>query len=156
MTRITRKAKGQNHAALHGRLQLLVLDRYPTQLGRFTSDGTFVGSWTKVGNAPGFLWEPNGLCVTREGSVLIVSGGAQLSSAGSFSRPPPNVLPCQLFRLDGSYIGGWGGWGNGAGDFLIPSSATVDADGRIFVGDAGRFNIQKFALMPSISGAVAK
>jgi DNA-binding beta-propeller fold protein YncE len=46
---------------------------------------------------------------------------------------------------DGSYVGEFGGVGNGAGQFREPSGLSHDAQGRLYVADSSNYRVQVFS-----------
>ncbi|MCQ1539515.1 protein kinase [Methanocalculus taiwanensis] len=50
----------------------------------------------------------------------------------------------QKFTSDGTFITKWGSYGLEDGQFFFPRSIATDAEGNVYVGDAGNHRIQKF------------
>jgi DNA-binding beta-propeller fold protein YncE len=48
------------------------------------------------------------------------------------------------FTASGQFIGEWGSWGKGPGQFKIPHSLAIDANGRVYVADRTNKRIQVF------------
>jgi sugar lactone lactonase YvrE len=55
----------------------------------------------------------------------------------------------QRFSASGDFLGKWGSYGSGDGQFSYPSSVAVAPDGTVYVADNGNYRIQCF----SASGA---
>jgi sugar lactone lactonase YvrE len=73
--------------------------------------------------------------VRRNPVLLLTIGGVLLvsSTAGSQSLAPP------------PYLSQWGVLGAGSGQFRSPDGVAVDANGNVFVADAGNDRVQKFS-----------
>jgi DNA-binding beta-propeller fold protein YncE len=50
--------------------------------------------------------------------------------------------------LNGNYVYGWGGTGNGPGQFDGPHQLTVDNEGNLYVAEVFNGRIQKFTPKP--------
>ncbi len=48
------------------------------------------------------------------------------------------------FAADGTYLGGFGEFGSGPGQFAVPHAMAFDSQGRLFVADRGNSRIQIF------------
>src|SRR5262249_34251890 len=56
----------------------------------------------------------------------------------------------QVFYADGTYIGQWGGFGSGNGQFDHPLGIAADGSGHVYVADTGNNRIQQFqATLPA-------
>jgi DNA-binding beta-propeller fold protein YncE len=51
----------------------------------------------------------------------------------------------QAFALDGTFVGKWGGFGQGPYQFDNPSGITHDDQGRLYIADAGNDRIQVYS-----------
>jgi len=76
------------------------------------------------------LQVPSGLAVDAERNRLLVTDSHE-----------HKVF---VYGLDGVAMGGWGGRGNGDGEFNFPTNIAVDASGRVYVVDTGNFRVQVF------------
>ncbi len=60
----------------------------------------------------------------------------------------PEMYRVLEFSSQGIFIRGWGGYGNGPAEFGLAAAVVVDAQGRIWVSDAGNHRIMRFTLPP--------
>lgn len=90
-----------------------------------------IHSWLNPQGMPHPLKEAHGLCVDRDGNVIVVD------SVGS---------RVQRFTPDGKWLGEIGlGPGSGPGQFAGPRDArTLPATGEIFVSDANNYRVEVF------------
>jgi sugar lactone lactonase YvrE len=51
----------------------------------------------------------------------------------------------QYFSAIGDYLGQWGSWGSGEGQFASPRGVAVASDGTVYVTDGGNDRIQRFS-----------
>lgn len=51
----------------------------------------------------------------------------------------------QMFQLDGSFVGVFGGFGSEDGQFLEPTGIAIDSEGSVWVADSGNARMQKFS-----------
>jgi tripartite motif-containing protein 71 len=125
----------------HGRI-------YTTEgaLGRvqqFTPEGRFLAAWGDKGDQPGGFGAhprrrgeglgPIGVAVDGRDHVLISSLNDRV----------------QIFTADGKYLLGFGGTGDGPGEFRRPHGLAFNSRGYLYVADAGNHRIQKFE-MPDV------
>jgi DNA-binding beta-propeller fold protein YncE len=50
----------------------------------------------------------------------------------------------QKFDSSGTFLGEWGGYGSGDGQFSYPQGVAVDSSGNVYVADTNNHRIQKF------------
>lgn len=105
------------------------------QVHKFSPEGELLMSIGQPGGAqaPGYLWEPNDVFVTPDGSIFIGEGHS--SREGSNGR----VLK---FNSDGEFLMAFGSFGTGVGEFRQPHSIAMDSKGRLFIADRGNDRIQ--------------
>lgn len=90
-----------------------------------------IRSWLNPGGMPHPLQEAHGLCLDRDGSVIVVDSVAS-----------------RVHRFDphGKWLGEIGlGPGTGPGAFQAPRDARVHRSGEIFVADSNNYRIQVFS-----------
>jgi|GEM_PF-7023181 DNA-binding beta-propeller fold protein YncE len=94
------------------------------------SSGAFLFSWGSFGFGQGsaLLATPLGLCVSGNQVLVSDTGNARV----------------QVFDLDGNYELTVGARGMGPGGLDAPVGVAVDTEGRIWVADNGRQNVQIF------------
>ncbi len=132
----------------------------------------FVKTWGQRGEGPGELREPIGIVISGEEVFVSDAGnnriqvfdlegrflrqfGSEGSGAGELGRPMHLGLQgstlfvseylndrVQRFSFEGAPLSSIGSAGTGPGQFDAPSSATVDAEGRIYVADFYNQRIQ--------------
>ena len=81
------------------------------------------------GDGDGELDEPQGLCISGDGDVLV---------ADSFNHR------VQVFREDGTFVRAFGREGEGEGEFCDPNDVCVGKDGSIYVVNQGNYRVQVF------------
>jgi DNA-binding beta-propeller fold protein YncE len=111
---------------------ILVADSCNHRVQRFTLEGTFLGSFGKLGSGPGEMKYPYGVAVTppeapgHQGIYVVEWGNNRL----------------QRFDARGRPEGTWGGPGHGVGELATPWDVAIGPDGRIFVVDYGNHRVQ--------------
>lgn len=100
-----------------------------TRIHQYNPTGTsLIRSWGSSGTGDGqfrHIWD------------MVVSNGVLYVTDDLASR-------IQAFSLTGTFLGKWGGYGNGAYQFKNPSGIATDADGLLYVADAGNDRIMVF------------
>jgi sugar lactone lactonase YvrE len=107
------------------------------QVVKFSPSGEVllvIGTPGHTGEPPAALDEPNDVIVAPNGEVLVAEGHSGQSGPGRISR----------FAADGSYLGSFGEFGEGPGQFRVPHAMAFDSQGRLFVADRGNSRIQIF------------
>lgn len=99
----------------------------------FTPTGSFLGKWKGRGQGA----EPEFVClrdvsVAPNSNVYIVEYGSG------------DDLIVEYYSPTGSYLGGWGRWGHGVGEFLFPDSIAVAPGGNVYVADSDNHRVQYF------------
>ncbi len=111
--------------------------RKGNQVVKFGRDGQVllvIGTPGATGEPPAALDEPNDVIVAPNGEILVAEGHSSASAPGRISR----------FAPDGTYLGGFGEFGEGPGQFRVPHALAFDSQGRLFVADRGNSRIQVF------------
>jgi len=109
---------------------LYVTDEYNARIVHFSADGSFLGTWGKLGTGDGELWGPKGLAVAADGSVYVADNRNHR---------------VQHFTSTGQFVARWGGYGNASGQFIYPTGVAVASDGSILVVDNGNHRVQRFS-----------
>jgi sugar lactone lactonase YvrE len=111
--------------------------RKGNQVVKFSPTGEVllvIGAPGHTGEPPEALDEPNDVIVAPNGEILVAEGHSGASAPGRISR----------FASDGTYIGSFGEFGEGPGQFRVPHALAFDSQGRLFVADRGNSRIQIF------------
>lgn len=100
----------------------------------FNSNGTVVTRWGDgdgpfTESGPGTLESPTAIATDAAGNVYVANEVTDR---------------IEKFSSSGTYIGGWGGPGDGAGQLNNPRGITYTPSGRIVVADTGNNRIQEF------------
>ena len=93
-----------------------------------------IGTPGTTGEPPESLDEPNDVIIAPNGEILVSEGHSGMSGPGRISR----------FAADGTYLGSFGEFGSGPGQFAVPHAMAFDSGGRLFVADRGNSRIQIF------------
>jgi streptogramin lyase len=106
------------------------------QVFKFNSDGKLLltlGKAGVAGNRPDEFNAPSAVAIAPNGDVFIADGHGRNTNA--------RVMK---FSRDGKLIKMWGRKGTGPGEFDVPHTITIDARGRVLVGDRNNNRIQFF------------
>jgi sugar lactone lactonase YvrE len=101
-----------------------------SQVHRFRPDGRWLDSWGKTGGAPGHLEAVTALAVLPGGEVAVACARTE--------------LVIQIFTAAGNYLRGFAAHEMMRGDLALPSGIVATPDGRIWVSDEIRQDIQIF------------
>jgi hypothetical protein len=91
-----------------------------------------------AGNPPEALTEPCSVVVAPNGDIFVSEG----HSGQGEKATPDTVARISRFTKDGKFVGSFGKWGSGPGEFKTPHDLTLDSEGRLFVADRGNMRIQ--------------
>jgi DNA-binding beta-propeller fold protein YncE len=106
------------------------------QVIKFSPDGQVMlrlGKAGVAGNGPGEFNAPSAVVTAPNGDIFVADGHGGDTNA--------RVVK---FSKDGKFIKTWGRKGNAPGEFDIPHAISIDARGRLFVGDRNNNRIQIF------------
>jgi len=106
----------------------------------FDADGQLLGAWGENGTQPGQLSAITGLAVLGDSEVVVTCVDTELG--------------VQVFDTAGHYRHGFGVHDIGMGRFSQPIGVMVSSDGRIWVVDSVRQNVQVFDRTGTYEGAV--
>ena len=107
------------------------------QVVKFSPDGEVlmvIGTPGTTGDPPEALNQPNDVIVAPNGEILVSEGHSFSGPHGRISR----------FSSDGTFLGSFGEFGSGPGQFRTPHAMAFDSQGRLFVADRGNSRIQVF------------
>ena len=79
--------------------------------------------------APSTFFSSEDAAIAPDGTVYVADGGSNR---------------IQYFTSDGTFLGTWGSFGVGDGQFAHPMSVAVAPDGTIYVADTGNDRVQRF------------
>ena len=115
--------------AVNERNEIAVTDRDNKRVQIFSSDGTYLRSFGRMGDQEGEFFHPTGIAYLNNGNIVV---------ADSIN----NRL--QIFTEQGEYLTQIGGEGNLDHQFNYPWGVSVDSDGNIIVADSNNKLIKIF------------
>jgi DNA-binding beta-propeller fold protein YncE len=101
---------------------------------KYSANGTPITQWGFFGTGNGQFEGPDGIAVGPNGIVYV--------SDNDYN---PSVCRVEEFSSNGTYLGQWGGYGNGNGQFDVANSIAVNASGDVYVLDFGNHRVQEFS-----------
>ncbi len=102
---------------------------------KYSPGGTYLTGWGGEGTGNGLFDNLAELTASSSGDVYALNG----SGGGN----NPHV---QRFSSTGAFLGRWGTYGSGDGQFLgLSRGITTDATGNVYVADEGNKRVQKFS-----------
>ena len=107
------------------------------QVIKFSPEGKVLltlGTPGVIGNDETHLDSPSDVAVATNGDIFVADGH-------SFDDGNNRIVK---FSKDGKFIKTWGKTGYAPGEFRMPHSIAIDAQGRVFVADRGNNRIQIF------------
>lgn len=160
--------------ALNSKGELYLFHRGPRPIQCFDADGNFVRAWgddliktahglrmdrddnvwvTDVGGNRVFKFDPKGKILLSLGTGVAGTGHDQFDEPTDIAFGPKDEVyisdgygnsRVMKFNQEGKYLSSWGTPGVDRGQFRLPHSIIVDADGRVLVGDRENNRIQIF------------
>ena len=119
-------------------------DVYVTDLGgtssndrivKYDPNGIFLDVLAGYGSSPGDIVNPTSITIAPNGNIYVVENGAASSLANEIS----------YYDSGGAFLGSWGAYGIGNGQFKNPLDIAIDSVGNVYVADNVNDRIQKFA-----------
>jgi glucose/arabinose dehydrogenase len=108
-----------------------VADTANSRIQVFSSNGTFVASFGRIGDANGTLKSPQGIAVDQQGNIYVVD---------------TNNNRIQVFSSNGTFITKFGRYGEANGTLKSPQGIAVDSSsGNVYVADTDNNRIQVFS-----------
>lgn len=117
--------------AIDGHGNLWVTDYEDDRVEKFSSTGTFIAAYGKLGSGSTELKEPIGVAVNKS------TGNVYIGDCGN-SR-------IQELSETGEFIRSWGHYGSETGAFDCPTGVQVDSEGHVWVTDTYNNRIQEFS-----------
>jgi DNA-binding beta-propeller fold protein YncE len=113
---------------------IYVLDRDNSRVEKFNASLAWVESWGSVGTGDGNFTTPYAIAADPFGNVFVMDAG--------------NHRVQKFNSSDGAFERTWGSSGSGNSQFLADSQGrtgiATDANGNVFVADAGNNRVQEF------------
>ena len=114
-----------------------VADTWNHRIQKFDPNGRFLTSWgmglvDTQGKAEGFeglFYGPRDIAIDPDGNLYVTDTGNKR---------------IQKFDPEGKFLGQWGGYGTGPGQFNEPVGIAIDSEGNIYVADTWNQRVQKF------------
>ena len=110
------------------------------QVYKFSPEGKLLLTLGKQGgNQPGetadpaSFYQPNDVITLANGDILVAEG---------HSDAPTTSTRIVRFNRDGKYLGQFGKYGSGPGEFIQPHALAMDSQGRLFVADRSNNRVQ--------------
>jgi outer membrane protein assembly factor BamB len=116
-----------------------VVDSANNRFQLFSPDGAYLETWGEAGDGDGqlnFVRSPD-----DPGNSV---GDIAFAADGSFYVTDSANMRVQHFAADRTFVGAWGAFGTGDGQFIDPFGVAVAPDGNVYVIDDRRDDIQVF------------
>ncbi len=101
---------------------------------KYSSNGTPITQWGTFGTGNGQFEGPDGIAIGPDGTVYV--------SDNDYN---PSVCRVEEFSPNGAYLGQWGSYGKGNGQFDVANAIAVNASGNVYVVDYGNHRVQEFS-----------
>lgn len=102
---------------------------------KYSPNGSLITQWGGTfGGGDGQFEGPDGIAIGSNGVVYVTDNDYS-----------PIVCRVEEFSLSGAYLGQWGAYGRGNGQFDVASGIAVDSSGDVYVLDFGNKRVQKFS-----------
>jgi sugar lactone lactonase YvrE len=127
------------------------LERFPGEAAKghavykFSPDGELLltlGTPGQRGDGTGpLLAEPNDVITAANGDIYVAEAHSGQNDTEADSTTVQRIA---RFGSDGSFVGSFGRFGTGPGEFRGPHALAFDSQGRLFIADRGNNRIQIF------------
>jgi hypothetical protein len=113
---------------------IYVLEAVTNRVLKSDASGNFLKAWGNGGSGPGefqlaYDTAPSSSIVVRKGVVYVTD---------SLNHR------VQKFDTEGAFLAQWGSFGDGPGEFNLPSEINIAPDGTVFVYDFSNYRFQQF------------
>ncbi len=113
-----------------------VLEAGNRRVLKFDANGNFAGiSWGTYGSGDGEFGSPRGIAIDSSDVVYVCDSG---NWSGTY------IHRVQEFDTNGNFLGKWGSFGTGDGQFNGPSGIAFDPMGHLYVTDYQNHRVEMF------------
>jgi streptogramin lyase len=102
---------------------------------KYDANGIFLDVLAGPGTGPGDVENPTSIAIAPNGDVYVLENGAAAAGTNEVS----------YYDSGGNFLGSWGAYGIGNGQFKGPLSIAIDSTGNVYVADNVNDRIQKFS-----------
>jgi len=122
-----------------------VVDSEAHRIKVFHQDGRPAFAFGSQGNEAGAFNRPTALAINSWSQELVIADLPLIETTGGIYSGMHEGARIQIFDLEGNFVRSFGGYGAGDGLLLKPMGVAADAEGHIYVADAGQNAVQIFA-----------
>ena len=110
---------------------------------KYSSNGIFLDVLAGPGVSP--TGGPKNGLVANPASVAVAPGGDIYVLENGYGAGTNATNEVSRYDSLGNFLGAWGAFGTGNGQFKAPEGIAVDSVGNVYVADYGNDRVQKFA-----------
>jgi hypothetical protein len=136
---ITRDASGN----------LWVADGFNHRIQKFDTNGNFLGVIGIFGTGDGQFVTPTWVNFDAAGNFYVAETNSNPQDLTAADIQNQRI---QKFTAAGAFVTKWGSYGEAGGQFRLPFSAVIDANGFAYVADYYNTRIEKFDLSKPVTG----
>jgi len=103
-----------------------VSDLYNSKVKVYNLDGQFIRKWGSYGTGDGEFVAPEGIAIGPDGNIFVADRSDETLTVGRV----------QIFSPEGEFLGSFGSFGAGPGQFNRVTGLCFDGLGRIYAADA--------------------
>ncbi len=115
-----------------------VADSQNRRVQFFSLTGTYLGQWGSVGSGD-----------SQFGNTSIYNNGPghiTLDGSGLVYVADPNNYRIEVFSPTGTFLGQWGGYGDGNGGYYFPNGVAIAPGAQVYVADEGNNLVQQMTV----------